>query len=94
MKLFEDDGTKKLVVAPPLPRTNGTATAEDAEPESNRSHPAWSDGTIQVGTIRLDGHANGAGAGGGLTDEELERRLRERMRDMDHDETEDGGMHL
>jgi hypothetical protein len=92
-KLFEEDGTKKLVEVPPAaPQTNGAAGNGAPGPVSN--HPAWRDGTIQVGTIQLDGQANGSGTGGSLTDEELERRLRERMRDMDQEDTEDGGMHL
>jgi len=93
-KLFEEDGTKKLVEALAPRRTNGLADGGAPATDGIGSHPAWNDGTIQVGTIRLDGQPNGTGAGGSLTDEELDRRLRERMGDMDHDDAEDEGMHL
>jgi hypothetical protein len=99
-KLFEDDGTRKVLGGPVAATTTPAQTQARANgtgaPDGERSHPAWSDGTIQVGTIRLRGQANGAGAGAGgsLSDEELVRRLQERMREMDQDDEEDGGMHL
>ncbi len=62
-------------------------------------HSAWTDGTFQTGTISggamtMDQNAGLAQRrqGGTLGDEELRRRLEERMRGDGHDE--DGGMHL
>ncbi|CAM1506980.1 Fc.00g066210.m01.CDS01 [Cosmosporella sp. VM-42] len=75
--------------------TNGQGAAEDEM--SERSHPAWSDGTFQMGTIRngevhMDNQA-GQPEGGSLSDEQLRRALEERMRDLGTDD-DDGGMHL
>jgi hypothetical protein len=73
---------------------------------AGRAHSAWTDGTFQTGTIRngevtLDDRtaaparqAGGAG-GGGLSDEQLQRALEERMRELaSNDDGDDGGMHL
>lgn len=49
--------------------------------DGQQQHPAWSDGTFTTGTIR------------GLGDEELLRRLQERMPEL-QDDDEEGGMHL
>ncbi|EFQ29389.1 hypothetical protein CGRA01v4_05149 [Colletotrichum graminicola] len=65
-------------------------------------HPAWLDGTFQMGTIR-NGEIRMDAApaqptpqpnstGGRLSDEELRRAMEERMRDLGHDD--DDGMHL
>ncbi|TDZ74454.1 Translation machinery-associated protein 17 [Colletotrichum sidae] len=75
--------------------TNG-ATAAPSQ------HPAWLDGTFQMGTIRngeihMDTppaqRVNGTG-GGRLTDEELRRAVEERLRDAEQDADDNGGMHL
>ncbi|KAJ3947819.1 uncharacterized protein N0V96_002054 [Colletotrichum fioriniae] len=86
-----------------LAATNGGGSSTTA---ASSSHPAWMDGTFQMGTIRngvitMDGppaqstqstqQANGTG--GRLTDEELRRAMEERMRGLGDDD-EDGGMHL
>ncbi|KAK3498200.1 hypothetical protein B0T13DRAFT_511388 [Neurospora crassa] len=89
------------------PMTNGTSTTTT----TTTQHPAWMDGTFQTGVIRngeivMDDVAGsrrqqeqqggtGVGAGGSLSDEELRRRMEERLRDLggENDE-EDGGMHL
>ncbi|WYZ34534.1 hypothetical protein EsH8_I_000810 [Colletotrichum jinshuiense] len=64
-------------------------------------HPAWLDGTFQMGTIRngeihMDTQPSqqANGAGGRLTDEELRRAMEERMRGLGDDDDDDGGMHL
>ncbi|KAK1964298.1 hypothetical protein LY78DRAFT_659455 [Colletotrichum sublineola] len=67
-------------------------------------HPAWLDGTFQMGTIRngeirMDAAPaqptpQSSSTGGRLSDEELRRAMEERMRDLGHDNDEDGGMHL
>ncbi|KAK1989952.1 hypothetical protein LX36DRAFT_593669 [Colletotrichum falcatum] len=75
-----------------------------AAPADNSPHPAWLDGTFQMGTIR-NGEIRMDPAparptpqpGGRLSDEELRRAMEERMRDLGHDEgdeDEGGGMHL
>ncbi|CAP69540.1 uncharacterized protein PODANS_1_11990 [Podospora anserina S mat+] len=63
-------------------------------------HSAWTDGTFQAGRIVngevvMDDVAGGGQAqqGGSIGDEELRRRMEERMRDMGVDD-EEGGMHL
>ncbi|KAH8676160.1 hypothetical protein BX600DRAFT_432691 [Xylariales sp. PMI_506] len=49
----------------------------------SQQHPAWTDGTFTTGTI------------GGLGDEELLRRLQERLPELQDDEDDpEGGMHL
>ncbi|OLN81401.1 hypothetical protein CCHL11_09955 [Colletotrichum chlorophyti] len=93
-------------------QTNGLATATSEEervagPDAaaggeTSQHPAWLDGTFQVGTIRngeihMDApppaqRANGAG--GRLTDEELRRAVEERMGGLGDDDDANGGMHL
>lgn len=62
-------------------------------------HSAWTDGTFQTGRIVngevvMDDVAGGGQAqqGGSIGDEELRRRMEERMRDMGVDD--EGGMHL
>ena len=75
-------------------QVNGETNGEAAE---ERSHPAWSDGTFQTGTIRngevhMDRQA-GRPEGGSLDDEQLRRAMEERMRDLGNDDDE-GGMHL
>jgi len=71
--------------------------------DGERSHPAWSDGTFQVGTIRLgDGgintRQNGSATRTGLSDAELASQLEERMRILegedDADDAEQNGLHL
>ncbi|KAL2110631.1 hypothetical protein VUR80DRAFT_935 [Thermomyces stellatus] len=57
------------------------------------SHPAWSDGTFQTGTIRLEPNGD-AQAGGSLSDAELARQLEERMRALDEEDTTQNGVHL
>lgn len=73
-----------------------TAAAATSAPAESR-HEAWSDGTFQTGTIRngeihMDREA-GRPEGGSLTDEQLQRALEERMRNLETDDDE-GGMHL
>ena len=72
------------------PRDEETAVVNgDTGPVRNgdgERHPAWSDGTFQVGTI-------GGGEGISPEDRELMRRLEERMRELGGDDG-DGGMHL
>ncbi|KAL6869799.1 hypothetical protein ACO1O0_001130 [Amphichorda felina] len=79
-------------------QTNGhPAPARGGGDDAQRS--PWTDGTFQTGTIsrngevRLDRQA-GRPEGGSLSDEELRRALEERMRDLSHDDDEEGGMHL
>lgn len=90
---------------PSLSAAAAAASAADgADGEEDERHSAWADGTFQTGTIRngevhLDGpmgqQGRTRGGGGSLTDEELRRRLEQRMRElgMDNDDDE-GGMHL
>jgi hypothetical protein len=63
--------------------TNGLngAIGQSPAPE-NGQHPAWSDGTFTTGTIR------------GLGDEELMRRLQERLPELRDDHDEEDGLHL
>jgi len=85
-------------------QTAAAAAASNSSTTTAASpHPAWLDGTFQMGTIRngeirMDAapaqptpHASSTG--GRLSDEELRRAMEERMRDLGHDD-EDGGMHL
>jgi hypothetical protein len=63
-----------------------------------QTHDAWTDGTLQTGTIRngelrMDPPGS-RHAGGSLADEELRRRLEEQMRGLGDDEDEEGGLHL
>ncbi|KAF4958177.1 hypothetical protein FSARC_11061 [Fusarium sarcochroum] len=76
---------------------NGDAQTNTAAPEAESRHDAWNDGTFQTGTIRngevhLDREA-GRPEGGSLSDEQLQRALEERMRDLGTEDDE-GGMHL
>ncbi|KAK1973816.1 hypothetical protein LZ30DRAFT_609784 [Colletotrichum cereale] len=81
--------------------TSNSGTTATAAPTL---HPAWSDGTFQMGTIRnseirMDAAPArptppASGAGGRLSDEDLRRAMEERMRDLGDDHDEDGGMHL
>lgn len=69
------------------------AEAQDAAGEREGAHPAWSDGTFQTGTIRLEPSGD-AQTGGSLSDAELARQLEERMRALDDDDTTQNGVHL
>ncbi|KAK6197245.1 hypothetical protein LQW54_010763 [Pestalotiopsis sp. IQ-011] len=60
--------------------TNGV-NGQTSTTTANGQHSAWTDGTFTAGTIR------------GLGDEELLRRLQERLPEMQDDDDE-GGMHL
>jgi hypothetical protein len=61
--------------------TNGTNGHAPAT--NGEQHPAWQDGTFQTGTVR------------GLGDDELLRRLQERIPDLQvDDDEEEEGMHL
>ncbi|EJP70395.1 uncharacterized protein BBA_00025 [Beauveria bassiana ARSEF 2860] len=81
----------------------GEVTGIAAQVNGVESSP-WTDGTFQTGTIRngevhmdpVPGAraANGGGAGGSLSDEQLRAAMEERMRQMTTDEDEDGGLHL
>ncbi|SPN97013.1 uncharacterized protein DNG_00529 [Cephalotrichum gorgonifer] len=67
--------------------------------EGSGAHPAWSDGTFRVGTLRAAPAADGErqnGTGGTLSDAELVRQLEERMRVLDEEEgdTAENGVHL
>jgi hypothetical protein len=77
----------------------GRGGESDREGAEGGVHSAWTDGTFQTGTIGGGGvtmdQTAGQGQrrqGGTLGDEELRRRLEERMRADEADE--DGGMHL
>ncbi|GJC91971.1 hypothetical protein ColKHC_00797 [Colletotrichum higginsianum] len=84
-------------------RENDVVIARMEEPSQ---HPAWLDGTFQVGTIRngeiqLDTTpAQPApqtnGTGGRLSDDELRRAMEEQIRGLGDDDNNDndGGMHL
>ncbi|KAI9904913.1 hypothetical protein N3K66_001442 [Trichothecium roseum] len=79
--------------AAPTTTTNGV----NGDGEAASSSP-WTDGTFQTGTIRngevqLDAQP-GQRQGGTLSDEELRRRIEERMRDLGSDGDTDDGMHL
>lgn len=64
------------------PPVNGTNGPNDHAPAAvNGQHAAWSDGTFTTGTVR------------GLGDEELMRRLQERLPEL-QDDDEEGGIHL
>lgn len=78
---------------------NGHSNGTGSGGSEGERHSAWTDGTFQTGTISsgsvvMDQTSRPAqrGQGGRLGDEELRRRLEERMRDDNADE--DGGMHL
>ncbi|KAM3434264.1 hypothetical protein NHJ13734_006055 [Beauveria thailandica] len=81
----------------------GEVTGIAAQANSVESSP-WTDGTFQTGTLRngevhMDAvpgarGANGGGAGGSLSDEQLRAAMEGRMRQMTTDEDEDGGLHL
>lgn len=78
-------------------QVNGETNGAEAPAAEERSHPAWSDGTFQMGTIRngevhMDAQA-GQPEGGRLNDEQLQRALEERMRELGNEDDE-GGMHL
>ena len=75
---------------------NGEAQGSDAEETGNGeqgAHPAWSDGTFQTGTIRLEPDGN-TQTGGSLSDTELARQLEERMRTLDEEDNSQNGVHL
>ncbi|KAK4229527.1 hypothetical protein QBC38DRAFT_104486 [Podospora fimiseda] len=79
---------------------------EGQSTEGQERHPAWMDGTFQTGRITGDGELRmdpvpdaGQQQGGSISDEELRRRMEERLRDLgvngsDGDQDEEGGMHL
>jgi len=70
---------------------HGAGAAEGAEVNGDR------DGEEVVVNIQEPPRANGAAPGGRLTDEELRRRLEQRMRDeggVDDEEDAGGGLHL
>lgn len=81
----------------------GEVTGIAAQVNGVESSP-WTDGTFQTGTLRngevhMDAvpgarGANGGGAGGSVSDEQLRAAMEERMRQMTTDEDEDGGLHL
>ncbi|KAI3529400.1 hypothetical protein CSPX01_15523 [Colletotrichum filicis] len=89
------------------PATNGGGGGGGSSTTAaSSSHPAWMDGTFQMGTIRNGVITMGGpptqstqstqqanGTGGRLADDELRRAMEERMRGLGDDD-EDGGMHL
>ncbi|KAJ4327111.1 hypothetical protein N0V84_002499 [Fusarium piperis] len=90
-----DAGEKASVEVNGDTQPSETAASTSAPAESR--HEAWSDGTFQTGTIRngeihMDRDA-GRPEGGSLSDEQLQRALEERMRNLETDD-DDGGMHL
>ncbi|KAI0125568.1 hypothetical protein BJ170DRAFT_438400 [Xylariales sp. AK1849] len=77
------NGEQQARTTPGRGLTNGLGVNGHAPAAGNgQEHPAWQDGTFTTGTIR------------GLGDEELMRRLQERVPELQDDEEEDGGMHL
>lgn len=78
-----------------LDRSAGQGTTGEGEARSGEdgAHPAWSDGTFQTGTIRLEPSGD-AQAGGSLSDAELARQLEERMRALDDGDASQNGVHL
>jgi hypothetical protein len=96
----EDDGDDNAVNRA-RESINGGIDGTSERPTNGTSHPAWSDGTFQTGTIR-DGEARmnqrqaGTGPSGRFTDEELARAMEERMRELGvgEEEDEDEGLHL
>lgn len=66
----------------------GETRAGDAQ---EGAHPAWSDGTFQTGTIRLE---PSDAQGGSLSDAELARQLEERMRALGEEDAAEDGVHL
>lgn len=82
-----------------LVNEHGDGSEGRREGAEGGAHSAWTDGTFQTGTISggvvTMNQTAGQGQqrqGGTLGDEELRRRLEERMRADEADE--DGGMHL
>ncbi|CAI4217032.1 unnamed protein product [Parascedosporium putredinis] len=77
---------------------NGDATTANQSATTDRSHPAWSDGTFQVGTIRAE--PNTTGGGGSLSDADLAKLIEERMRVLEASDDEgtdaggENGLHL
>lgn len=67
--------------------------ARETEDGEEGAHPAWSDGTFQTGTIRLEPSGD-AQTGGSLSDAELARQLEERMRALDEEDSTQNGVHL
>ncbi|KAH6898492.1 hypothetical protein B0T10DRAFT_578276 [Thelonectria olida] len=85
-------------------QTNGATAAAPTAPTgettttSSDTRNPWTDGTFQTGTIRngevhMDRQA-GQPQGGSVSDEQLRRAMEERMRDLEADEDDNGGMHL
>ncbi|KAL2891325.1 hypothetical protein HOO65_010683 [Ceratocystis lukuohia] len=109
-------GGDSATTAPTSNGINGTVNADaDADAGTgtgtgvNRiaaAHPAWSDGTFQIGTISGGQiHMNQSGAERQSADansgplenaEDLERRLQQRLAELEveNNEDNDGGMHL
>ncbi|PKS10499.1 hypothetical protein jhhlp_002251 [Lomentospora prolificans] len=103
--VFERDGAPDSHEAGDSAAATGDAvigprtTADD----STRAHPAWSDGTFQVGTLSLghneqDALSNARAPARGLSDADLARQLEERMRmlEAEDDANNDAqnGIHL
>jgi hypothetical protein len=80
----------------PPAQSNGATT--NGAGGGDQLHPAWSDGTFQMGTIRNGeahlGEAAGASDRPRLTDEELRRAVEDITRRPNTDEDDEGGMHL
>ena len=88
------------------PRTGTGANGASGVPRGERTHPAWTDGTFQTGSIRngevrMDpapstaAAASGGSTGGRLTDEQLRRAMEERVREMGlDDDGDEDGLHL
>ncbi|KAK3397786.1 hypothetical protein B0T20DRAFT_231794 [Sordaria brevicollis] len=89
------------------PMTNGTSTTATTAQHPAWTDGTFQTGVIRNGETVMDdvagsrrgqeqqgANATGAGAGGSLSDEELRRRMEERMRNLGGDDDEDGGMHL
>lgn len=71
---------------------NGEIVMDDVAGSRRQQQEQQGDTGTGTGT----GAGAGAGAGGSLSDEELRRRMEERLRDLggEDDEEEEGGMHL
>ncbi|EGO52741.1 hypothetical protein NEUTE1DRAFT_91384 [Neurospora tetrasperma FGSC 2508] len=90
------------------PMTNGTSTTTTTTQHPAWMDGTFQTGVIRNGEIVMDdvagsrrqqeqqgGTGTGAGAGGSLSDEELRRRMEERLRDLGGEgDEEEGGMHL
>ncbi|KAM5355798.1 hypothetical protein ACJ41O_002444 [Fusarium nematophilum] len=77
---------------------NGETQPSITSATAERRHEAWNEGTFQTGIIRngevqVDREAGRPSGGGSLSDEQLQRALEERMRNLGGDD-DDAGMHL